>query len=165
MVTLGSILSPAALVQSNFFSELDLVYFSGEEGLFWSFLFLSGQTANQDTKKKLDGLWPCMIRRGFSKSSAALQRLLLSCNYQLRTAVDTSGCKSFESISYFKHLFSRISKSPFDNPCRRQTKALFLLSVLSACVMTHYTSLVQFVFSSKLFKVDLTTALWFQRHH
>ena len=91
-------------------------------------------------KKKLDGLWPCMIRRGFSKSSAALQRLLLSCNYQLRTAVDTSGCKSSESISYFKHLFSRISKSPFDNPCRRQTKALFLLSVLSACVMTHYTS-------------------------
>ena len=53
MVTLGSILSPAALVQSNFFLELDLVYFSGEEGLFWSFLFLSGQTANQDTKKNL----------------------------------------------------------------------------------------------------------------
>ena len=104
-----------------------------------------------------------MIRRGFSKSSAALQRLLLSCNYQLRTAVDTSGCKSSESISYFKHLFSRISKSPFDNPCRRQTKALFLLSVLSACVMTHYTSLVQFVFSSKLSEVDLTTSLWFSK--
>lgn len=67
---------------------------------------------SRHTKKKLDGLWPCMIRRGFSKSSAALQRLLLSCNYQLRTAVDTSGCKSSESISYFKHLFSRISKSP-----------------------------------------------------
>jgi len=163
MVTLGSILSPAALVQSNFLFRIRFGLLFRWRGTLLVFSLSFRANCKSRHKKKLDGLWPCMIRRGFSKSSAALQRLLLSCNYQLRTAVDTSGCKSFESISYFKHLFSRISKSPFDNPCRRQTKALFLLSVLSACVMTHYTSLVQFVFSSKLSEVDLTTSLWFSK--